>query len=74
MIARELLKQSAYGLSELNREKIKNASVVGNPGCYPTTVQLGLAPLLKTQLKSENPLISFDNIIVDANRGFGCRA
>ena len=65
----ELLNQSAYGLSELNREKIKNASVVGNPGCYPTTVQLGLAPLLKTQLKSENTLISFDNIIVDAKSG-----
>ncbi len=61
----ELLKQSAYGLSELNREKIKNASVVGNPGCYPTTVQLGLAPLLK----SEQALISFENIIVDAKSG-----
>lgn len=65
----ELLKQSAYGLSELNREKIKIASVVGNPGCYPTTVQLGLAPLLKAGLNAENQLISFENIIVDAKSG-----
>jgi N-acetyl-gamma-glutamyl-phosphate reductase len=38
----ELLKDSVYGLSELNRDKIKQANVIGNPGCYPTTVQLGL--------------------------------
>jgi N-acetyl-gamma-glutamyl-phosphate reductase len=42
-----VLTESVYGLTELNREKIKNARVIGNPGCYPTTVQLGLAPLLK---------------------------
>ena len=44
----DLLKDSVYGLTELNREKIKQAQVIGNPGRYPTTVQLGLAPLLKT--------------------------
>ena len=36
----ELLKDSVYGLSELNREQIKQTNVIGNPGCYPTTVQL----------------------------------
>ncbi|MFT0851425.1 N-acetyl-gamma-glutamyl-phosphate reductase [Achromobacter sp. F4_2707] len=41
----DILKDSAYGLSELNRERIAKARVVGNPGCYPTTVLLGLAPL-----------------------------
>ena len=60
-----LLKNSVYGLSELNREKIKNAQVIGNPGCYPTTVQLGLAPLLK----SKEQLIHNQQIIVDAKSG-----
>ncbi|RZF54529.1 N-acetyl-gamma-glutamyl-phosphate reductase [Acinetobacter halotolerans] len=58
-----VLKESVYGLTELNREKIKQANVIGNPGCYPTTVQLGLAPLLK------NRLINTQSIIVDAKSG-----
>ena len=61
----ELLKASVYGLTELNREKIKQSQVIGNPGCYPTTVQLGLAPLLKAQ---EN-LIDPKSIIIDAKSG-----
>ena len=40
----ELLSQTVYGLSELHREKIKSAQVVANPGCYPTSVILALAP------------------------------
>lgn len=60
-----LLKQAVYGLSELNREQIKTAQIVANPGCYPTTVQLGLAPLLK----SAHDLIDYKNIIVDAKSG-----
>ncbi len=43
----DLLREAVYGLPELNREAIRAARVVGNPGCYPTSVQLGLAPLLK---------------------------
>lgn len=43
----ELLKEAAYGLVELNRDSIRKARIVGNPGCYPTTMQLGYAPLLK---------------------------
>ncbi|AKJ31509.1 N-acetyl-gamma-glutamyl-phosphate reductase [Caldimonas brevitalea] len=45
----DILGEAVYGLPELNREAIKRARVVGNPGCYPTTVQLGFAPLLKTR-------------------------
>lgn len=60
-----LLKDSVYGLTELNREKIKKAQVIGNPGCYPTTVQLGLAPLLKAQETLINP----QSIIIDAKSG-----
>ncbi|MCU4357675.1 N-acetyl-gamma-glutamyl-phosphate reductase [Acinetobacter ursingii] len=61
----DILQNSAYGLTELNREKIKQASVIGNPGCYPTTVQLGLAPLLK----SEQNLVNPSSIIIDAKSG-----
>jgi N-acetyl-gamma-glutamyl-phosphate reductase len=45
----ELLREAAYGLPELNREAIRSARLVGNPGCYPTSVQLGLAPLLQAE-------------------------
>jgi len=45
----EVLKDAIYGLPELHREKIVQAQVVANPGCYPTTVLLGLAPLLDQQ-------------------------
>lgn len=61
----EILKDSVYGLSELNRERIKNANVVGNPGCYPTTVQLGLAPLFK----QAETLVKPESIIIDAKSG-----
>ncbi|WP_096085347.1 N-acetyl-gamma-glutamyl-phosphate reductase [Agaribacterium haliotis] len=43
----ELLEQAVYGLPELNREQIKGAQLVACPGCYPTSVQLALLPLLK---------------------------
>lgn len=61
----ELLKDSVYGLSELNREQIKQANVVGNPGCYPTTAQLGLAPVLT----SSDALVKPESIIIDAKSG-----
>lgn len=61
----EILKDSVYGLSELNRDKIKHANVVGNPGCYPTTVQLGLAPLFK----HTESLVKPESIIIDAKSG-----
>lgn len=60
-----ILKESAYGLTELNREQVAKARVVGNPGCYPTTVLLGLAPLLQ----GGNPLIDTDHIIADCKSG-----
>lgn len=60
----DILATSVYGLSEINRDKIANAKVVGNPGCYPTTVELGLAPLIKHKLLEKNP-----RIIIDAKSG-----
>ena len=61
----EILEDSVYGLSELNREQIKQAQVIGNPGCYPTTVQLGLAPLFK----QAEALVKPESIIIDAKSG-----
>ncbi len=46
----DILREAVYGIPELYREKIKSAQVIGNPGCYPTTVLLGLAPLLEQGL------------------------
>jgi len=43
----ENLKMAVYGLPEINREKIKKANFVANPGCYPTSVILGLLPIAK---------------------------
>jgi N-acetyl-gamma-glutamyl-phosphate reductase len=41
----DILRESVYGLPELFRDRIKKARVIANPGCYPTTILLGLAPL-----------------------------
>ena len=56
--ATEALSDSVYGLSELNRDAIKSARLVGNPGCYPTTMQLGFYPLLKNNLVNAGMLIA----------------
>ncbi|MBB5215857.1 N-acetyl-gamma-glutamyl-phosphate reductase [Parapusillimonas granuli] len=61
----DILAESVYGLVELNRPKIAGAKVVGNPGCYPTTVLLGLAPLLEGGRK----LIDTSHIIADCKSG-----
>ncbi|MBM3263853.1 MAG: N-acetyl-gamma-glutamyl-phosphate reductase [candidate division Zixibacteria bacterium] len=57
------MKSAVYGLPELNRQKIRDARLVGNPGCYPTSVVLGVAPLL------EQDFIAPGSIIVDAKSG-----
>lgn len=49
-----LLAESVYGLPEWNREQIKSAKLVANPGCYPTSVTLPLIPLLKKGLIQPN--------------------
>ena len=45
--APDLLREAVYGIPELYREQIRAACIVANPGCYPTSIILGLAPLLK---------------------------
>ncbi|MGZ5202237.1 MAG: N-acetyl-gamma-glutamyl-phosphate reductase [Telluria sp.] len=61
--APELLEEAVYGLVELNREQIKAARLIANPGCYPTTMQLGLYPLLKAGV------IDAGNLIADCKSG-----
>ena len=52
------LAEAAYGLTELNRAQIAGAGLVANPGCYPTSVLLGVAPLLKEGLAADAPIIA----------------
>lgn len=59
----ELLSEAVYGIPELRRDVIREASLVANPGCYPTSIILGLAPLLSKKL------IEPTSIIVDAKSG-----
>jgi len=58
-----LLEKAVYGLSEWNKEKIIDAKLIANPGCYPTATLLGLAPVVK------EGLIDPDMIIIDAKSG-----
>lgn len=55
-----LLAEAVYGLPEINREAIKSARLIGLPGCYPTSMQLGFAPVLaqKKSLVNEAALIA----------------
>jgi N-acetyl-gamma-glutamyl-phosphate reductase len=56
----DILEEAVYGLPEVNREAIKQARIIGLPGCYPTTMQLGFAPLLSQgkRLVNEAALIA----------------
>lgn len=60
--APELLSEAVYGLSEIVRDMLPAARLVANPGCYPTTVLLGLYPLVTNQVVS-------GTVIVDAKSG-----
>jgi N-acetyl-gamma-glutamyl-phosphate reductase len=54
----DLLQEAVYGIPEINREAIRKARIVGNPGCYPTAVQLGFLPLLEAGLVDARHLIA----------------
>ena len=54
----DLVAEAVYGLPELNRAQIAKARLVANPGCYPTSVQLGFLPLLKAGVVDEAHLIA----------------
>ncbi len=54
----DLVDEAVYGLPELNRSAIKDARLIANPGCYPTSVILGFLPLLEKQLVDPTRLIA----------------
>ena len=59
-----LIRKSIYSIPEFSKDKIKNFRIIANPGCYPTSIQLVLVPLLKKSL------IKTDNIIIDSKSGY----
>ncbi len=62
-IAKEAAAEAVYGLPEVNREQVKSAQLIANPGCYPTAAQLGLIPLL------EKGLVHKQQIVADCKSG-----
>jgi len=61
--APELVREAVYGLPEMNREQVRRARLVANPGCYPTSVQLGFLPLV------EAGVVDVEHLIADAKSG-----
>jgi N-acetyl-gamma-glutamyl-phosphate reductase len=59
----ELLQEAVYGIPEINRERIRKARLVANPGCYATAVQLALLPLVETQH------VDLEHLIADSKSG-----
>jgi N-acetyl-gamma-glutamyl-phosphate reductase len=58
-----LVAEAVYGLPEVNREQIRSARIVANPGCYPTATQLGFLPLI------ESGCVDLAHLIADAKSG-----
>lgn len=59
----EFIEEAVYGLCEINRDKVRNARLIANPGCYPTCTTLSIYPLLKEKI------IEPSSIIADAKSG-----
>ena len=62
--AKDLIKDSIYSIPEFKKKDIKKYRIISNPGCYPTSIQLPLIPLIN------NNLIKNDNIIIDSKSGY----
>ena len=61
--APDLVAEAVYGLPEINRDEIRGARLVANPGCYATAVQLALLPLVETEF------VDRDHLVADAKSG-----
>ena len=59
-----LIKRSLYSIPEFTKSKIKNYRIIANPGCYPTSIQIPLIPLIRKNL------IKIDDITIDAKSGY----
>ena len=82
--APDLIKKAVYGLPELYRDDVKGADLVANPGCYPTSIILGIAPLLKEGCVDPGSIIAdsksgtsgagrdlkIDSLFCEVNEGF----
>ena len=62
--AKHLIKYSIYSISEFNKNKVNKYRIISNPGCYPTSIQIPLMPLINKSL------IKFNEIIIDSKSGF----
>tara|TARA_A100001011_G_C14170423_1_gene782227 strand:+ start:68 stop:1096 length:1029 start_codon:yes stop_codon:yes gene_type:complete len=63
-VAKDLIHKSIYSVSEFSKDKIRNYKIISCPGCYPTSIQLPLLPLLKKNI------IDTKNIIIDSKSGY----
>jgi len=61
---KNLIKKSIYSLTEFSRNKIPNFNIISCPGCYPTSIQIPLIPLIKSKI------INTKNIIIDSKSGY----
>lgn len=59
----DLLKSAVYGLPELHRDRIRKTALVANPGCYPTSAILGLAPVIR------KTMVDLSSIVIDSKSG-----
>ena len=64
-----MLDEAIYGLPEMNREAIRKARLVANPGCYPTATQLALLPLIKNNLTEGSVIVDAKSGVSGAGRG-----
>ncbi len=62
--AKKLIKKSIYSITELKKDKIKKFRIISNPGCYPTSIQIPLVPLLKKKI------VELKNITIDSKSGY----
>ena len=62
--AKKLIKYSLYSISEFNKNNIRKYRIIANPGCYPTSIQIPLIPLLSKKL------IKLDDIVIDSKSGY----
>ncbi len=62
--AKKLIKKALYSIPELNKDLINDYKIISNPGCYPTSIQIPLIPLIN------NNLIKIDDITIDSKSGY----
>jgi len=67
--APDLLSQAAYGLTELNREAVRGGKLIANPGCFPESALLGLAPAIKAGIIGPDIIVDSKSGVSGAGRG-----